>query len=167
VSNTLASMNNQLNANKQGLLESANIVAQSSTAMRDMTAGARTSIDTLAQVANKIADASSAMQRTANESNESVTELAELVSTSVAEGNEMLEALKDTWVTQEQALAGADKELEGAFENITKNLEGSLGRLSEFSQNSSDKLSDVVTMLTTMVQDLQETVEELQTQTRP
>ena len=165
VSNSLASMNNQLNVNKQGLLESANLVSQSSTAIRDATTSAKASLDGLTHVANKIAEASTAMQQTTHQSNESVSELAELVSTTVEEGNEMLESLKDTWETQEQALSGADKELELAFGSITKNLEGSLGRLSEFSQTSSDKLSDVVTMLTTMVEDLKETVEDLQTRT--
>jgi len=163
VSSSLVSMNNQLNVNKQGLQESANLVSQSSSAMREMTSSAKSSIEALTRVANTIAEASTAMQETTQESNTSVAELAELVSTTVEEGNEMLEALKDTWESQEQALSGADKELEQAFQSITKNLEGSLSRLSEFSQASSDKLSDVVTMLTTMVVDLQETVEDLET----
>ena len=167
VSNTLASMNNQLNVNKQGLLESANLVSQSSTAMRDITSSAKASLDALTHVANKIAEASVSMQQTANQSNESVSELAELVSTAVEEGNDMLESLKDTWETQGQSLSSADKELERAFESITKNLETSLGRLSEFSQSSSDKLSEVVNMLVGMVQDLQDTVSDLQSRTGP
>jgi len=118
-------------------------------------------------VANKIAEASVSMQQTTNQSNESVSELAELVSTAVEEGNDMLESLKDTWETQGQSLSSADKELERAFESITKNLETSLGRLSEFSQSSSDKLSEVVNMLVGMVQDLQDTVSDLQSRTGP
>ncbi|MDC1341384.1 hypothetical protein N8222_06225 [Oceanospirillaceae bacterium] len=162
VSSSLVSINNQLNVNKQGLQESAHLVSQSSTAMRDATTSAKSSIDTLSRIANTIEEASKAIQETSKENSEAVSELAELVSTTVEEGNNMLASLKNTWETQEKVLSGADDALASSFKQITENLESSLGRLSEFSQSSSDQFSEIVNGLMGMVDALQETVEDLQ-----
>jgi phage-related minor tail protein len=130
--------------------------------MRDATTSAKSSIDTLSRIANTIEEASKAIQETSKENSESVSELAELVSTTVEEGNNMLASLKNTWETQEKVLSGADDALASSFKQITENLESSLGRLSEFSQSSSDQFSEIVNGLMGMVDALQETVEDLQ-----
>ena len=160
VSKNLGTTNAELSRHRQGLESAGSNIFEAGSAFSKAADDVRTSTAPLASTLQTLKDAAVSIQATSSTieaTNKALGSQAEHVSRATADS--LLE-LKTLWERHAEHFQGADKQLEGAFMQITSNLEASLEVLRQFQTDTSDKVGESLENLGSIVQELSENLEE-------